>query len=425
MKIKEKLILVSLFLTVVPLLILGIFSYNILNNSINGGIEERLIDQSKDWKLLVESYYSEIETQELNARQTAKDIVTAQAKVTHELILKSLDDNGGVLTNNEKEDLLNRISRHTVGKTGYVWIIDYPGNYVLSKDRLRDGENIWETKDSDGNFVIQDLVAKGREALGRDITYHSYPWLNIGEDIPREKIAAMVHFPELEWVVGISTYYDDLVDMGYRERTIDGVKNLIAQQQVGSTGYIWVVDSNGVYQVSKDRARDDEDINNAKDADGVLFIQEAVKKAKAAENSADLQKYPWKNKGEDTARLKIAGVSYAEDLDWIIGVSAYYDDFEETKDIVNTIIILILLTIFISGIVAFFIATRISKPLTQLKGVADEISKGNLDIKMPEINSRDEIYDLAEGIKGILAAVEFLTDEVESNSGKKNKEKLK
>ena len=69
----------------------------------------------------------------------------------------------------QKEDLLDRMNRHTVGKTGYVWIIDYEGYYVLSKGRQRDGENIWEAKDSDGNMVIQDLVGKGREVKGTEI----------------------------------------------------------------------------------------------------------------------------------------------------------------------------------------------------------------------------------------------------------------
>ncbi|MCK4997302.1 cache domain-containing protein [Candidatus Pacearchaeota archaeon] len=426
MRIKQKLIIASLALTIIPLLVLGIFSFNLVSSSVDGNVEEKLIDQSKSWKLLVESYNSEIEAQEIAARQTANDIVTAQAKATYELIEKSLDDGGRVLSSSESADVLTRMSHHTVGETGYIWVLDYEGNYILSLDQLRDGDNIWMAKDFDGNYLVQDLVNKGKAVQGSEIAYHSYWWANEGEEVPREKIAAMIHFPELEWVVGISTYYDDLVDMNYRETTMESVKNLVAQQQVGATGYIWVVDSDGVYQVSKDRLRDGEDINEAKDADGVLFIQEAVKKAKAAGDDADLQKYPWKNIGENTARLKIAGVSYVSEWDWIIGVSAYYDDFEETREIAKAVIILILLTMLISGIVSFMIAIRISKPLTRLKGVADEITKGNLDVEMPEIKTKDEIYDLNEGIKGILAAVEFLTGEVEkANPSKKGGKKSK
>ena len=66
---------------------------------------------------------------------------------------------------------------------------------MLSKERQRDGENVWEVKDSDDNMVIQDLVNKGKEVSGASITYHSYPWINKDELEPREKIAAMIHFP--------------------------------------------------------------------------------------------------------------------------------------------------------------------------------------------------------------------------------------
>ncbi len=264
---------------------------------------------------------------EEQAKETAKDIVTAQAKITYELIQKSLDDNKGILSDSEKEDILNRLSRHTVGKTGYVWILDYEGHYILSKDRQRDGENIWDVKDSDGNTVVQDSLRKGREVSGSEIAYHSYPWLNPGDTEPRLKISAIFHFPEVKWVAGISTYYDDLVDMDLREKTMENVKDLIAQQVIGESGYIWVTDSNGVYVVSKNRLRDGEDISESKDADGVLFIQEAVKKAKAAGTGTDTQKYPWQNKGDLKPRMKVAGLSYMGQWDWVIGPSAYYDDF--------------------------------------------------------------------------------------------------
>ncbi len=43
-----------------------------------------------------------------------------------------------------------------------------------------------------------------------------------------------------------------------------------------------------------------ENINMAKDADGVLFIQEAIRKAKVAapDRLTDYQTYPWQNRRE-------------------------------------------------------------------------------------------------------------------------------
>ncbi len=353
--VNKKLVVLCILLVVIPSLILGITGYRAAKKAVYLGIEDQLQDEANDWRLLAQSYEKAIVAQEEQAKETAKDIVTAQAKITYELIRKSLDDNNGVLSDSEKEDLLNRMNKHTVGETGYVWILDYEGYYVLSKNRLRDGEYIWEVEDSDGNMVIQDLVGKGREAAGTEIAYHSYPWLNLGEKEPRLKIAAMIHFPEVKWIVGISTYYDDLVDMDHREKTIEYVKDLMAQQVIGKSGYIWVTDINGVYVVSKNRLRDGEDISKSKDTNGVLFIQEAVKKAKAAGSGTDIQKYPWKNIGESKPRMKIAGLSYMEDWDWVIGPSAYYDDFDDGSlgTVRNSLLIAGIIIILIWAILVF------------------------------------------------------------------------
>ncbi len=356
-----KLVALCILLVAASVLVMGIVGYNAAEKAVYADVDYRLQDQANDWRLLAQSYEREIVTQEEQAKETAKDIVTAQAKITYELIQKSLDDNEETLSDSEKEDILNRLSKYTVGETGYTWVLDYEGHYILSKDRLRDGENMWDVKDSDGNMVIQDLVGKGKQVSGTEIAYHSYPWLNIGETEPREKIAAMIHFPEIEWVVGTSTYYDDLVDMDHRERTMEHVKDLMAQQVIGESGYIWVTDSNGVYVVSKNRLRDGEDISESKDANGVLFIQEAVKKAKAAGLGTDTQKYPWQNKGESKSRMKVAGLSYMEEWDWVIGPSAYYDDFSgggPLGAVRNSLLTAGIVVILIGAILAFVFANR-------------------------------------------------------------------
>lgn len=64
----------------------------------------------------------------------------------------------------------------------------------------------------------------------------------------------------------------------------------------------------------------------------------------------------------------------------------------------------------LSIVIAVFISLIITKPLTQLTDVSNKISEGNLDVTLPEIKTKDEIYDLNESMKGVLAAVELLTD---------------
>ena len=96
-----------------------------------------------------------------------------------------------------------------VGQTGYVYVLDGKGNYVVSKDGKRDGENIWEAKDAGGTLFIQEIVTKAK-ALGQDeIGEQVYPWLNAGEEQARPKIARFVYFEPWDWVIGAGSYLEE------------------------------------------------------------------------------------------------------------------------------------------------------------------------------------------------------------------------
>lgn len=53
------------------------------------------------------------------------------------------------------ESLRRQIMDITVGETGYAYVLDSDGNYVISQDGKRDGENIWDARDADGRLFIQ------------------------------------------------------------------------------------------------------------------------------------------------------------------------------------------------------------------------------------------------------------------------------
>ncbi len=94
-----------------------------------------------------------------------------------------------------------------VGKTGYVFVLDSEGNYVISAGGKRDGENIWDTKDADGNLCIQDMIAKAKGAREGEIVPHWYMWEDNGQN--RKKVAHLAHFKEWDWIIGASSYEDE------------------------------------------------------------------------------------------------------------------------------------------------------------------------------------------------------------------------
>jgi methyl-accepting chemotaxis protein len=97
-----------------------------------------------------------------------------------------------------------------VGKTGYAWVLDSKGYYVISKDGKRDGEDISTAKDDDGNLFVMEMVNKAK------VLKQKYPWKNIGEPKARMKVSRFVYFAPWDWTIGVGTYTDEFMDTAIR-----------------------------------------------------------------------------------------------------------------------------------------------------------------------------------------------------------------
>ncbi|MCP4746533.1 MAG: response regulator [Desulfobacteraceae bacterium] len=125
--------------------------------------------------------------------------------------------------NNHINSIRKTITKMPVGQTGYVWIIGargpHQGKYIVSKNSLRDGENIWESRDESGHPFIQSMINKAISAEQGKINYERYPWKNIDEQKTRWKIAAVTYFEPWDWVIGASVYEDDFAEPRERIRS--------------------------------------------------------------------------------------------------------------------------------------------------------------------------------------------------------------
>jgi methyl-accepting chemotaxis protein len=105
-------------------------------------------------------------------------------------------------------ELLDKLKALTIGKTGYIYILNAKGSsrgaYVLSKDRKRDGENLWESRDAGGRPFIQDIVAKSLTLKPGELADMEYPWKNAGDAEAALKIAVFTYFAPWDWVIAAS-----------------------------------------------------------------------------------------------------------------------------------------------------------------------------------------------------------------------------
>jgi len=110
--------------------------------------------------------------------------------------------------------LRQAILQTSVGKTGYVYILggkrEDRGRYVISQRGERDGENIWENRDSDGHLVVQEIIAKATRLQPGEMATVRYRWQNRDEPEPRWKVARLAYYAPWDWVIGASVYEDEL-----------------------------------------------------------------------------------------------------------------------------------------------------------------------------------------------------------------------
>ncbi len=114
-----------------------------------------------------------------------------------------------------------------VGQTGYVYVLDSKGNYVISLGGKRDGECIWEAKDANGALFIQDICKKALVLKEGEVGEQRYPWKNEGDNVAREKIARLVYFEPWDWVIGVGSYLDEFYEARDQVTAIGSASNRI------------------------------------------------------------------------------------------------------------------------------------------------------------------------------------------------------
>jgi methyl-accepting chemotaxis protein WspA len=111
------------------------------------------------------------------------------------------------------ESVRRTIMNTVIGRSGRIVVIgckgSLRGHYIISVDGKRDGENIWDARDADGNPVVQTHVQKALSAGKGEVFNASYPWQNPGEPKPRMKWSAFVYFEPWDWLINVGAYEDE------------------------------------------------------------------------------------------------------------------------------------------------------------------------------------------------------------------------
>ncbi len=206
--------------------------------------------------------------------------------------------------------------------------------------------------------------------------------------------------------------------VGIKQESVESLRKAIMNIKIGKTGYVFVIGGSGShlghYIISYKGASDGKNIYDTKDPSGRLIIKEMIELSKGAKGKTIEYQYQWQNKDEKNPRLKMASVIYFEKWDWVIGASAYLDEFTETTSIINadidklftnsifaavlSLILALLLTITIGN----GVGKNIAAILSTIKNLTDSIALGKLNTRGDRKAVTEEFAPVIDGVNLVM-----------------------
>ncbi|MDN4494371.1 methyl-accepting chemotaxis protein [Ureibacillus aquaedulcis] len=184
--IKLKLLTVSILLLTIPLVILGIFSYQKSSDSLNELGQTNLKNSVQHTIELMTVLNEQVENGDISLDE-------AKEKVKISILGEMQEDKTRPINKN-----------FDLGENGYVFVSDSEGNMVAHPNS--EGTNLWDKEDINGKTYAQEFIEKGLSGGG--FTYYYFP-LPGDQEIIEEKVTYSKAFPEWGWVVVAGSYLVD------------------------------------------------------------------------------------------------------------------------------------------------------------------------------------------------------------------------
>ena len=137
------------------------------------------------------------------------------------------------------QKILENLAQIVIGNTGYVTILNTNGDYILSRKRERDGENILEAHNASGRFFVRDWVKKALTLRSGETCIDYYSWQNEEERQERLKIIAYTYFADWGWVIGSTSYIDDFMESVARIRVMTIIVSAAAIVMGSGAAYLF------------------------------------------------------------------------------------------------------------------------------------------------------------------------------------------
>ena len=402
-------------LALVPILMLGFFSYDTAKKETLKQIEENLSEQTLSLSMEADNIYRLAQSKVSSDLNVARVSLSSYGKISIDKKAMVKCNAVNQITKSSKEISIPSMKANKKSLMGNYEVVDKVQEVVggtctifqvIPEGLLRISTNVINSDGTRavGTYIptdspVYETVMKGETFHGRAFVVNKW-YITAYEPIKDEN----------DKVIG--ALYVGVDEKPYQEALLDRISQMV----IGKTGYVYILDGSegetrGNYILSFKRERDGENIWEAKDANGRLFIQDIINKSTALKKGETyIDYYPWKNTGENTARLKVAGCSYYPDWNWVIGCSAYQSDFLDGLARIKLITIVIgFLALFLTVGFGLLLVRNIGGIINSLqeetRKLIEASTLGKLEVRGELDKINFEFRPLVEGINNLLDTI--------------------
>jgi PAS domain S-box-containing protein len=365
--ISHKILLVSLLLTILPVMLVGFYAYEQTEAGTLSQLEEHMNDQLFLEKLYIESTFS------LAQNKVNSDLGVARtvfySKGNPEIVDGQMILGEDYVVNNNFEIVDN--VRNMVGGTATVF-------QVLDGEAVRISTNV--------------ITNEGERAVGTTVSQPVYDTVvNNGETFyGRAWVVNAWYLTAYEPIRNSAGEIIGILYVGVLEDPfISTIRDHMGEIAVGENGYIYIIDSAGNLVIHPNIEGEN------------IFEYDFAKDI--INNKEGIIAYEWEG------RKKIAGYTYYEPYDWYIVSNTYYEEFAgPLLAIRNSLIMAVLVLGFLGGLAAFLLRRSISgeiqKIVTEFDDITNATLQGDLD-KRANVNVGIDLEPIPRGFNQVLDAV--------------------
>jgi PAS domain S-box-containing protein len=412
--IRAKLISVTLFLVLFPLLCVGYLSMNRFGKALRSAAEE-------DLDHLVRNIYSMCKVQQ----EMVQKKVISDLNVAREILYGNGHEIEIVPEEKINFHAVNQFTNEGFPVTVPLWRI---GDIRLSRDTLLVDKvqdivggtcTIFQRIEGDRLLRISTNVMgrDGKRAVGTFIPSDSPVAKAILDGQPYQGRAYVVD----DWYI---TAYDPIKErdgevigalyVGVREQSAHSLKDEIKRIKVGDTGYAFIMDSKGNLKIHP--AKEGTNILSSEDSSGFEYIRAMVTDALLLQESeVGTIRYPWVNPelGETRPRQKINTYIYFEPWDWIIAAGTYEEEiYHSLYDTRRFIVLMVILGLALVFILTLTLSKVLTRPIRELTEVTTRMASGDLSERVL-VRSADEIGVLGVSFNRMIGQVQHYTSNLE------------